>query len=57
MRKLVLTLVTALIVVLLPTTTSANEQAIWEKLQSRDPKVYVLLMRHAYAPGGGDPAN
>ena len=57
MRKLVLTLLTALLVALLPTTASANELAVWEKLQSGDPKGYVLLMRHAYAPGGGDPAN
>ena len=57
MRKLALTLVTALLVALLPTTASANELAVWEKLQSGNPKGYVLLMRHAYAPGGGDPAN
>lgn len=57
MRKLVLTLLTALSVALLPTTTSANELAVWEKLKSGNPKGYVLLMRHAYAPGGGDPAN
>jgi phosphohistidine phosphatase SixA len=42
---------------LLPQSASANELAIWEKLQGKSPKGYVLLMRHALAPGAGDPSN
>jgi len=30
---------------------------IWDKLQGTNPKGYVLLMRHALAPGIGDPDN
>lgn len=37
--------------------TTANELLIWDKLQSTAPKGYVLLMRHSYAPGVGDPEN
>jgi phosphohistidine phosphatase SixA len=38
-------------------STSANELAIWDKLQGTNPKGYVLLLRHSLAPGSGDPAN
>jgi phosphohistidine phosphatase SixA len=31
--------------------------AIWDTLQGTNPKGYVLLMRHALAPGVGDPEN
>ena len=37
--------------------SSANELAIWDKLQGTAPKGYVLLLRHSLAPGVGDPAN
>jgi phosphohistidine phosphatase SixA len=37
--------------------SSANELLIWDKLQGTAPKGYVLLMRHSYAPGVGDPDN
>ena len=48
--------------VLLATTLSAapsqaNDLAIWDQLQGTNPKGYVLLMRHALAPGVGDPPN
>lgn len=35
----------------------ANDLAIWDKLQGTNPKGYVLLMRHSFAPGVGDPEN
>lgn len=38
-------------------SSSANELAIWDKLQGTTPKGYVLLMRHSLAPGIGDPEN
>lgn len=36
---------------------NAREQRIWRELQGSNPKGYVLLMRHALAPGVGDPEN
>ena len=35
----------------------AKNLAIWDQLQGTNPKGYVLLMRHALAPGVGDPPN
>jgi phosphohistidine phosphatase SixA len=35
----------------------ANDLAIWDQLKGRNPKGYVLVMRHALAPGVGDPEN
>ena len=40
-----------------PQSAQANELAIWDQLQGTNPKGYVLLMRHALAPGVGDPEN
>jgi phosphohistidine phosphatase SixA len=57
LRKFTSILLAAVVVVGSMQSVSANEQAIWEKLQGSNPKGYVLLMRHAYAPGVGDPAN
>ena len=34
----------------------AKNLAIWDQLQGTNPTGYVLLMRHALAPGIGDPA-
>lgn len=53
---------TLLICAFLVSTTSllnaqAKELAIWDQLQGTNPKGYVLLMRHALAPGVGDPEN
>ncbi len=42
---------------LLPQSAQAKELAIWDQLQGTNPKGYVLLMRHALAPGVGDPEN
>ena len=36
---------------------SADSLLIWDKLQGTAPKGYVLLLRHSYAPGVGDPEN
>jgi phosphohistidine phosphatase SixA len=35
----------------------ANDLAIWDQLKGSNPKGYVLVMRHALAPGVGDPDN
>jgi phosphohistidine phosphatase SixA len=35
----------------------ANDLAIWDQLKGSNPKGYVLVMRHALAPGVGDPEN
>jgi phosphohistidine phosphatase SixA len=57
MRRLVLALVSVLVLTLIPHNASAKSLAIWDSLQGTNPKGYVLLMRHALAPGVGDPAN
>jgi phosphohistidine phosphatase SixA len=54
MRKV---LIAILIATLLPNQAVARDLAIWDRLQGSSPKGYVLLMRHALAPGVGDPAN
>ena len=38
-------------------SASASELRTWDQLQGTSPKGYVLLFRHAYAPGVGDPEN
>lgn len=35
----------------------ATEATLWEKLQQPHGTLYVVLLRHALAPGNGDPAN
>jgi phosphohistidine phosphatase SixA len=35
----------------------ANQLLIWDNLKGSSPKGYVLLMRHSFAPGVGDPEN
>jgi phosphohistidine phosphatase SixA len=50
-------LTVALTATLFTTPTHAKELAIWDQLQGTNPKGYVLLMRHALAPGVGDPEN
>jgi hypothetical protein len=57
MRWLILALVSVLALTLIPQNASAKSLAIWDSLQGTNPKGYVLLMRHALAPGVGDPAN
>jgi phosphohistidine phosphatase SixA len=38
-------------------SAQANDLAIWDQLKGTNPKGYVLVMRHALAPGVGDPEN
>ena len=57
MRGFILALVTVLALTLIPHNASAKSLAIWDSLQGTNPNGYVLLMRHALAPGVGDPAN
>jgi len=40
-----------------PHSAHSNDLRIWDTLQGTTPKGYVLLLRHSYAPGVGDPAN
>jgi phosphohistidine phosphatase SixA len=57
MTALTAILIAALTATLFTTPTHAKELAIWDQLQGTNPKGYVLLMRHALAPGVGDPEN
>lgn len=50
-------LVLSLISSLTAQSSFANELLIWDQLQGKAPKGYVLLFRHSLAPGVGDPAN
>ena len=61
-NKVLKTLLTAaLLATSLTQPSQASEPAkglaIWDQLQGSNPKGYVLLMRHALAPGVGDPPN
>lgn len=38
-------------------SATKQETAIWEKLAQADEETYVVLLRHAIAPGTGDPTN
>lgn len=55
--KVTLLLTALLATTLFPSTAHARDLAIWDQLQGTNPKGYVLLMRHALAPGIGDPEN
>ena len=55
--KVTLLLTTLLATTLFTSTAHARDLAIWDQLQGTNPKCYVLLMRHALAPGTGDPEN
>jgi phosphohistidine phosphatase SixA len=57
MKRLILATVFSLLFSLTAQSSLANELLIWDKLQGSAPKGYVLLMRHSYAPGVGDPDN
>ena len=57
MKRLILATAFSLLFSLTGQISSANELLIWDKLQGTTPKGYVLLMRHSYAPGVGDPDN
>ena len=56
-RGLILGHVTVLALTLIPHNAAAKSLAIWDLLQGTNPKGYVFLMRHALAPGVGDPEN
>jgi phosphohistidine phosphatase SixA len=55
--KTVVLLVSILGCTLLPSAAQGKELKIWDQLKGTNPTGYVLLMRHALAPGIGDPAN
>jgi len=56
--KIALLLAAALLVTTVtPHSAQARELAIWDQLKGSNPKGYVLVMRHALAPGVGDPEN
>jgi phosphohistidine phosphatase SixA len=55
--KAALLLAALLATTLSPAPAQAKDLAIWDQLQGTNPKGYVLLMRHALAPGIGDPEN
>ena len=57
MKRFKVSIVIALITCLFTQSAYANELAIWDKLKTNNAKGYVLLLRHALAPGVGDPAN
>jgi phosphohistidine phosphatase SixA len=57
MRRVALLIAAVVISSLLPNQAVAKDLAIWDKLQGTNPRGYVLLMRHALAPGVGDPSN
>ncbi len=57
MRRFVVPLIAVLVASLLPHQANARDLAIWDKLKGKNPRGYVLLMRHALAPGVGDPEN
>jgi len=56
-RRFVVPLIAVLLVSLFPQHASARDLAVWDKLKGTNPRGYVLLMRHALAPGVGDPVN
>ncbi|MDA0259667.1 MAG: histidine phosphatase family protein [Actinobacteria bacterium] len=56
-RYLALLIATTLLASIFPQVATAKNLLIWDKLQGTNPKGYVLLMRHALAPGIGDPEN
>ena len=56
-RSLKVLLIPLLLLSLSAQSAHAKDLAIWDKLQGSNPKGYVLLLRHALAPGVGDPEN
>lgn len=59
MTKLKVTILLACILgtTLVASSAQAKDLKIWDQLQGTNPTGYVLLMRHALAPGIGDPEN
>jgi phosphohistidine phosphatase SixA len=56
-RKIALLVAAILSASLTPQAAQAKDLRIWDQLQGTNPTGYVLLMRHALAPGIGDPEN
>jgi phosphohistidine phosphatase SixA len=56
-RYLTVLIISALFATIFSQPATAKDLLIWDKLQGTNPKGYVLLMRHALAPGVGDPEN
>ena len=56
-KRLIHTLIFSLAFSLTAQSAFANELLIWDQLQGKAPKGYVLLFRHSLAPGVGDPEN
>lgn len=56
-RRVVIPLIAVLLASLFPQQAVARDLAVWDKLKGTNPRGYVLLMRHALAPGIGDPEN
>jgi phosphohistidine phosphatase SixA len=57
LRRLIHALTLLLTFSLTAQSAFANELLIWDQLQGKSPKGYVLLFRHSLAPGVGDPEN
>ena len=57
LRRVAVLLVAVIFSTLFPQQVVARDLAIWDKIQGTNPRGYVLLMRHALAPGVGDPEN
>lgn len=56
-RILIILAISAILTALTFQTVVANQLLIWDNLKGGSPKGYVLLMRHSFAPGVGDPEN
>jgi phosphohistidine phosphatase SixA len=57
MKSFRLCLGLCLLFTLLSHQSYASDQAIWDRLEGKNPRGYVLLIHHALAPGVGDPPN
>ncbi len=56
-KKIALALALLFFLTSSPQVAQGQDLKIWDSLQGSNPKGYVLLMRHALAPGVGDPDN
>ncbi|NDA90383.1 MAG: hypothetical protein EBY20_05700 [Alphaproteobacteria bacterium] len=57
MKRLKLPVILGLLTFLITQSAYADELAVWDNVAANNAKGYVLLLRHALAPGSGDPAN
>lgn len=55
--KIAILLASIMSTTLVPQVAQGKDLKIWDQLKGTNPTGYVLLMRHALAPGIGDPAN